>query len=530
MNRPKRILFVTEFSQTTTGYASVAFELMSRLVKDPQFQLAELACNCAPNDPRIRDVPWHVFPNHQSPETNEFHSDPANKLGKWRFNQVCIDFKPDIVVTVRDIWFEEFVRTSPLRGHFKWLALCPVDSLPQREEWIASYVAADCVLAQSYWGLDVLTDICGGLANIGGVAPLGADLDLFKIMDKRSLRDRYRFDEDILICGFVARNQDRKRFPELMEGFRKFLDMAPIEIAKRSYLYLHTTYPDQGFNIPTLLKRYGLASRTLFSYKCINCHAVHPSFFQDAKTVCPNCNKIGLMFPNSNVGVNRNRLPEIYNLFDVYVQFASNEGCGIPVLEAAACGLPTIVTNYSAMTDFAKRLGSYPISAKHMHMLADMGTERAVPDPDQLAHTLLKVLSLPDGIRETMGRSSREGVTKDFNYDHSVVIWKQVIDSLPYSDTWSSPARLHTASPVPTDVFDDTESFIDYLFSGVLGRPELRSSYESVRVTRDLNWTMTVSGMGLSTAPYTPDMALAEFRARLAEFNHWEALRDASHQ
>src|SRR5690606_11958664 len=104
--------------------------------------------------------------------------------------------------------------------------------------------------------------------------------------------------------------------------------------SKDVYLYCHTSYPDLGWDIPALLKEFGLSSRVLFTYVCKNCGNAFPTFFQDAVAPCTRCGKPSAGLSNVQTSVNSETLATSYNLFDVYVQYANSGGFGVPQVEA----------------------------------------------------------------------------------------------------------------------------------------------------------------------------------------------------
>ena len=75
--------------------------------------------------------------------------------------------------------------------------------------------------------------------------PVLNPLFINQLPDKAAHRIEMGLQPDWFIVGTVMRNQKRKLFFELMKSFRLFLDRAPPEIAAKSYLYLHTSYPER---------------------------------------------------------------------------------------------------------------------------------------------------------------------------------------------------------------------------------------------------------------------------------------------
>lgn len=229
---------------------------------------------------------------------------------------------------IRDPWMLGFVEQSPYRKFFHWHIMPTVDSAPQNEAWLETFMSADSVFTYSEWGQEVLKEQCGTNIKLCGVGSCGVDTELFKpSRNKRVHKDRFNLNSSCNIIGTVMRNQKRKLYPDLMDTFNKYIDICKergdIELAQNTFLYLHTAYPDMGWNIPDLLKKYGLSHKTLFTYICRNCNYYFPSFFKDVKSVCPRCNNLTAMLPNTSFGLTREQLSDVYNLFDVYVQYAT---------------------------------------------------------------------------------------------------------------------------------------------------------------------------------------------------------------
>jgi glycosyltransferase involved in cell wall biosynthesis len=66
------------------------------------------------------------------------------------------------------------------------------------------------------------------------------------------------------------------------------------------------------------------------------------------------CNNIKLLWSTQDIST----LIELYRQSDCFLFPTKAEGWGLPIIEAAACGLPLITTNYSAQTEFLSRIES----------------------------------------------------------------------------------------------------------------------------------------------------------------------------
>lgn len=331
MQTRKKILFVTEASYTNSGFGVYANELIKRIHAMDKYDIAEFATYGYTNDPRDRNVKWRFYANavHDNhPRYKQYNSNTTNQFGLWRLNKVLLDFCPDICIATRDPWMDFYINDSPLRRFFHWVEQPTYDSTPYRNEWIDTLLHADGVLSYTDWSFDCLKKEGGGKIKLYKPNPLGVDLNLFSpTKNLKKHRAKWNLGDDLFIIGTVMRNQKRKLYPDLLHAFRQYLqickDNGKDELAQKSYLYIHTSFPDLGWHLPQLLNETELGYKVIFSYVCRACKKAYCSFFQDARTVCPFCNSVASVLPSVGEGFIREQLAEVYQLFDVYVQYAT---------------------------------------------------------------------------------------------------------------------------------------------------------------------------------------------------------------
>ena len=480
MNRKKRILFCTEATYVSSGFGKYGHEVMKRLHATGKYELAEHATYGKMGEPQVRQIPWLWYPNQPLPEDEQefkgYQSAPVNQFGKWRFERVLLDFKPDIVWDIRDHWMQAFEKESPYRRFFHWALMPTVDSYPQKEEWINTFSNADGVLGYEDFGIETLGRQGGNKINLITTASPGADLDLYKPpQDKRQHKAKMGLFEDIKIVGTVMRNQRRKLFPELIRSFRMFLDKCVEDgnndLATQTYLYLHTSYPDMGWDIPALLAEHGVSNKVLFTYHCRNCKHHFSAFFQGAASPCPRCSSTVSM-PNVSSGVDAEQLKDILSLFDVYVQYAICEGFGMPQVEAAACGVPVMSVDYSAMSDVVRKVGGLPLRVRKTFRELETGADRVYPDNEYFADELYKFLLLPEPVRAQKGFAARQGAEKYYNWDLTAKTWEDYFDSVELKGSqgkWDSPPFIFDRPvPKPPEGLSPT-NFVRWCESEILG-------------------------------------------------------------
>ena len=544
--RKKRILFCSEATFLNTGYSTYTREILNYLQSTGKYELAELASYGEFNDPRAANIPWKfygVVPNGSAtPQQHQaYGSKGTNQFGEWIFEHVCLDFLPDVVCDIRDFWMLDFQERSPFRPFYKWAIMPTVDAAPQHRQWIATYANADAVFTYSDWAGDVLRDQGNGRINYLGSSPPSAHPAYHPVSDKADHRRKYGLDPESRIIGTVMRNQRRKLYPDLFAAFKKFLDASE---NKNVFLYCHTSYPDLGWDIPELLQEYGLTSHVLFTYKCPETKKIFPSVFRGAVTQSPYTGRWGSTLCNVKNGAEYEELSDVINLFDVYVQYANCEGFGLPQVEAAACGVPVMSTDYSAMTSVVRQLDGFPITPAGYYKELETGCMRAVPDNDLAARLFAEFFAKDKFEREAMGKRTRANFEKHFQWDISGKQWEDYFDSVeirPIEETWGSAPRIRQPEAKPDKLPDNLphQDLARWLIAKVFCEPEKLNTFMESRLTRDLMYRTTTGstgGMyhnemgaafesGNNLQDFNFDMAYNQMRQMCENRNGWEQVR-----
>ena len=476
------VLLCNEYSQLTSGYSVYGKHLMERLHSHPQLNVAELAGIL--HDGQQINVPWTVFPVRPNPNdkaaTEEFDSNVNNHYGANRFESTCLKFKPNVVLDIRDHWMLSFQETSPFRKYYSWVIMPTVDATPQHQEWIHTFMNADGVFTYTDWGQEELKR--HSTINLLGSAPPCAE-DCFRPMNKKLVRASLGIQDDINIIGTVMRNQKRKLYPDLFAAFAKFLSLYD---GPRTYLYCHTSYPD-GWDIPALLIEHGLMSKVLFTYICRECGHYTARFFSGAFTKCDKCRNHTSTLHQLNNGISAESLAKIYNTFDVYVQYSTNEGFGIPMVEAASCGLNVMAIDYSAMTDVVRKIGGIPLKPLSYSKECESGRLHAVPDNELLTSELLKYFALPYEIRINKGMRSEMLCRENYNWNVTTGKWIDAILQYGQEYKWDQPVSLWQPPSFNLHREKSNSDYATWLITDVLGQKNMINSSLHIKLIRDLN-------------------------------------------
>lgn len=544
-----RVLACTEVSYLSTGYAVYIREIFKRLHATQKYELAELACYAAPGDSKLQQIPWKVYPNLPSNEEERkvYESNVINPFGAWKFESTCLDFKPHVVFIYRDHWFDAFAVNSPYRKYYNLLWMPACDGYPQAKQWIADYCTADAISTYSDWAIEVLQHQANNSLNIIGSTSPAADESFQPVENRKEHKAKYGL-ENMMIVGTVMRNQRRKLFPDLFQSFRTFLDQSG---RKDVLLYCHTGYPDRNpWNIPELINDYGLSNKVILTYRCNpnrgGCGFAFPSFFSDFVKICPHCRKLTATTADYQNGVDNNFLKDIYNLFDVYIQYANMEACGMPQIEAAACGVPLMAVDYAGMGDIVKKVEGIPLPPLTMSKEIETGRFMAVPDNNWTANKFDEFFSLTEEDRDAWRRKTRENYLKHFGYEKSAAKFAKYFDSLnpeELNKKWNSPPDLHQVPDLTREHIErlSTLDFTKWLILDVMREPSLLGSYFHSRLIKDINYGCSTNGIGgiymNDNAFMFGDNALHDFKHENAyqlcrqirdNKNYWESIRAKS--
>ena len=215
--------------------------------------------------------------------------------------------------------------------------------------------------------------------------PHGCDVQAYRPADRVRAR-RGLLPPKAFLVGMVAANKgapSRKAFPQALEAFKRF--------AARhddAYLYLHTVLdPNQGRGVD-------LAA-------LITAHDIPEDRVRQA-------DQYALMHAPYQPA----QMASIYSALDVLLNPSFGEGFGIPVLEAAACGVPSIVNDFTAMPEVQGPAGW---KVGHHPYWTGLNSWQAIPKIDDIDQALEACYQLMPADRAVLSDRARWHAE---TYDH----------------------------------------------------------------------------------------------------------------
>jgi glycosyltransferase involved in cell wall biosynthesis len=519
----KRILMCGESHNINSGFGRYTKEVLTRLYNTNKYEIAEFASYLF--DGQDSNVPWRVYPNavkDDSELSETYKSNIINQFGKWRFDKVVLDFKPDIVFDIRDYWMFSYQELSPLRKYFHWVIAPTIDSIPQKTEWLSTFENADLVATHTDWAADYLRSLNRRI-NIGPCVTDSVDHNEFRPINfsKNYHKVKYGIPQDSIVIGSVMRNQKRKLIAELFDSLRKLIEITNND---RIFLYLHTSFPEaQGWDIPELLQTYGVYNNVLFTYYAPTAKSICVSPYKGPKIIFPDDPSTHAIFPSVINGVSNKQLTEIYNLFDIYVQYAICEGLGIPQLEAASCGIPIFAVNYSGMEEITTKVDGVKIK----HILSkelETGSDRATPDNNHLVQEIIKWINTSKDYKRKLSKNTRDLLVKHYSWDKTSVVWEQIFDSLEPKNLWHEPMDTNHSISIPDNL--SNREFINFIIVNILKEPKLLKTFFIQSLIKALDEQYELVDRGIKTS--SRKEIVSSLEAYLNNKIYYESIRSGS--
>jgi len=445
MTTKKRILMCSESSHIKSGFGKYTRNILQRLHDTGKYEIAELSCY---RDISVKKTePWKVYPASASPNDpnyQEYKSNEANQYGQWIFEFALLDFKPHIVIDIRDFWNFTYQETSALRPFYHWMIVPTYDSAPAKISTINTFRNADILCFHTNWAKENLVQKYNYTTNnIKGVLSDSIDHDCFQPIEynKTDHKLKYNIPANSIVIGSVMRNQKRKLIPDLIEVFA---NLVKNNKDKNILLYLHTSYPDgMSWDLPTLLIEHNIANKVLLTYQCNECNIFFPSLFMGPTTLCPSCKKHTASISSVKAGISELSLKEIYNIFDIYVQYSICEGFGIPPIEAAACGIPVITVDNEAMKEVGINIGAKLIKKSRIFREQDIESNRAYPDNQHLLESLQEYIDMPLEELNIIGKRCQKLCSENYSWDKTAKNFETIIDEIDITKkiSWESNKR-----------------------------------------------------------------------------------------
>lgn len=389
-----KILALSDSILLPTGYANQSREILTRLAKEPEFEVKTIGAQYA-------GMPMHVNFDEGIIDANPRDSPKLLANGNQPYGADILQYyvrneKPDLTWILLDTFMVYYLNNQELKPS-KFIMYFPSDGdpLPLGSENILR--KATLSVAMSKYAQAQAID--AGI-NAAYIPHATNPQKFYPFTTELKAENRVKWSQklnfplnDKFIVGYVGRNQGRKMADRLMVAFAKFAKQT-----KNAVLLMHTDPYDMAavMSLIELARRYDVADRVLFTGATLN--------------IC----------------YSERDLLEIYNLCDVFASSTSGEGFGIPFIESMACEVPVVTTDYTTckeiITDNNAGLGC-KIGA---FITGTYNVDRAIVDVNDMAANLKYLYDNPAEIIR-MGKNGRQAVLREYDWKNVYPVWKKTI-------------------------------------------------------------------------------------------------------
>jgi len=424
-----KVLFSSNHSRMVTGFGKNMKNILLNLFNDTDIEVIE-AANGVYYGTDVR-TPWKTYGTAPSDRAiqQQINSDAgksqAASYGYYTIDQIIEECKPDVYVGIEDIWAFRDFENKPWWNKIPKIIWTTLDSLPLLPEAVETYKKVDKFLVWASFAEEEMKRLgCKNVETLHGAV----DYSHFKPLENRKeIRQKFSIGEEFVI-GFVFKNQLRKSVPNLLDGFKMFKERNPEANAK---LLLHTDWSERhhGWDILRFLEEKKITLEDLrATYVCHKCgnYFIHPYIGEEKD--CPACGSQKTVHTKTSaIGVSEEQLNEIYNCMDVYCHPFTSGGQELPIQEAKAAGLITLVTEYSCGTDSCyEHQGGIPLKWNEYR---EPSTQfiKASTCPNDIADQLEKVFLMKESRKARLVENGQKYIQENFSVSKIVARLKEII-------------------------------------------------------------------------------------------------------
>ncbi len=289
-------------------------------------------------------------------------------------------FNPDCVITFQDLWVMDM---NNLKQYKNFIPMAPIDHDPVPPPVLDRLKLAYRVLTHSKFGQEELKK--QGIYST--YIPLLVNTSIYRPTDKAESKKMIGIPEDTFVFGMVSANKDnppRKSFQEAMDAFKLFHDKHP-----KSAMYFHTMLNQPGgFPIDHYASVLGIR-------ECIYNVDPYDQLYR----------------------IDKASMAKIYNAFDCLLAPSTNEGFGVPIIEAQSCGVPVITNNWTSMPELVIPGKTGEVCEISYKRFSPLLSYIGIPSVPSLVEKMEKIFTAD---RVQMGKDAREFIEQNYDLHKNV--------------------------------------------------------------------------------------------------------------
>lgn len=391
-SKKTKVIFYGDSPTCATGFGQVSRNILPALHNSGRYEVDILGINYW-GDPH--DYPFKIWPMAVNGQRDPY--------GRQRLQQHLLDvnLKYDILFFLQDTFILDFLpgmisNLQKAGKRFKSIYYYPIDGIP-KPNWIDSVSCVDYPVTYTNYGFEQTTKIKPELVDRLRIIPHGINPKVFFPAPAQQVKEfRQQFFgalADKFILTNVNRNQQRKDIPATIQAFKVFKEQRPDSI-----LYLHMMAQDQGWNLPEVIKAFGLD---------ITKDVILPQNF------------------TASTGFPLEILNLVYNASDCIISTTVGEGWGLSWTEAMATKTPVVYPVNTCLGEYITEATGYPYpSGGDPDHITVLPHDNEIPRPTAHIEKMIEqMIALHDDREEATRRAQAA-----YDMVHSTLVWDEHIN------------------------------------------------------------------------------------------------------
>jgi len=375
----RKLLYIAEPPTVNSGFGVVSQQIVPALAQE--FDIHAL-CTGGYGPKCLEGLKDYGVSMATWTDSNNLHGIPQLN------NEILKKYEPDVIFTYYDIgsvmeylkssWISYYPHASYLiaEGEPMMQSWCRMfEDKPWRDKKTKQKLEIEEIILPSNYSNQVAIDQTGRSCRVAHHGYDHANWQQFPNDVRKQLRTQLattlqqEWADNTYVIMYNARNAGRKQWPRLFRIVALAQQMAPeIEFKILAHTKVFDDFKLEGWGLTEEVTQAKLNQENVI-------------FSQPDKD-----NPLAFVtLPNEKKG----SLCKLYNCSDMYLHPSAVEGAGIPIMEAARCGLPVLTTQYAAGWEYAKDYAlPLPVSDYYHH---SSGVEHALVDIQLSAEKVVEV-------------------------------------------------------------------------------------------------------------------------------------------
>lgn len=388
-----KVLISSYSPYTTTSYGQMTRLVWENLYKTGKYQISQHAMMY---DRVSNSLPWHCYPTIPEKE-----NDVSDRYGAATFEKVVKEVRPEVVWALSDLYMTPYIDFYKKKYKFKIVRWTVSEAENVDTTYLSSVLNADKIVFMTKLAADAWSKITGEQYPVIGAPVDPGVFTPISLAERTQLRKEMSdgsIEENDFLLLYLGQNQERKN-PWLPFKIMAHLLERETPGSRKAKLWIHSPQRENGYDFNRLTKYWGLKGK-------------------DRVYITPDLRSVS--------GVPYENFKEIYNIADVLISLSKAEGFCIPLVEAASCSIPAVVTDYAGSKEVGRAMGHIMVPPAEFDY-NNMNVKKAIPDSRFAIEAVSSLLERGHPDKQSL---RKRAIESPYNINNVISSWNNVLDEV----------------------------------------------------------------------------------------------------